>query len=223
MNDSSTPITPTEAHKKLADTIIQAAHDWYKSHSKGINAARLIAESEARAVCAEQIKTAETLRLYGAQFGESLADYCKRRKAERDQLRSEVEQLRDEIVAIGTKPMFHQPESFAARRAEEIQQEREREVVTSLRSEVERLKNLGIAAAKDGIAHARRAERAEAELATERARNAGLVPLLARWLKMADDCHHEQQEVGYSEYNVTAGLMCDTRAAIDAAMKEDGK
>ena len=67
------------------------------------------------------------------------------------------------------------------------------------------------------------AERAEADLAAERARNAGLLPLLARWLKMADDCHHEQQEVGYSEYNVTAGLMCDTRAAIDEAMKEASK
>ena len=68
-----------------------------------------------------------------------------------------------------------------------------------------------------------RAELAEAELAAERARHAGLVPLLARWLKMADDCHREQQEIGQSEYNVTAGLLCDTRDAIDAAMKEDAK
>lgn len=44
--------------------------------------------------------------------------------------------------------------------------------------------------------------------------------VLKRWLKVADDCHREQQEVGYSEYNITAGLMVDTRALLDAARKE---
>lgn len=59
-----------------------------------------------------------------------------------------------------------------------------------------------------------------AALRADKERYAGLLPLLARWLKMADDCHSECQEVGYSEYNITAGLLCDTRAAIRAARKE---
>ena len=50
--------------------------------------------------------------------------------------------------------------------------------------------------------------------------NAALRAVLKRWLKVADDCHQEQQEVGYSEYNITAGLMVDTRALLDAARKE---
>jgi hypothetical protein len=50
--------------------------------------------------------------------------------------------------------------------------------------------------------------------------NAALRTVLKRWLKVADDCHLEQQEVGYSEYNITAGLMVDTRALLDAARKE---
>ena len=50
--------------------------------------------------------------------------------------------------------------------------------------------------------------------------NAALRTVLKRWLKVADDCHREQQEVGYSEYNITVGLVCDTRALLDAARKE---
>ncbi len=50
--------------------------------------------------------------------------------------------------------------------------------------------------------------------------NAALRTVLKRWLKVADDCHLEQQEVGYSEYNITAELMVDTRALLDAARKE---
>lgn len=50
--------------------------------------------------------------------------------------------------------------------------------------------------------------------------NAALRAVLKRWLKVADDCHLEQQEVGYSEYNITVGLVCDTRALLDAARKE---
>ena len=50
--------------------------------------------------------------------------------------------------------------------------------------------------------------------------NAALRTVLKRWLKVADDCHQEQQQVGYSEYNITVGLVCDTRALLDAARKE---
>ena len=50
--------------------------------------------------------------------------------------------------------------------------------------------------------------------------NAALRETLKRWLKVADDCHQEQQEVGYSEYNITVGLVCDTRALLDTARKE---
>jgi hypothetical protein len=64
-------------------------------------------------------------------------------------------------------------------------------------------------------------ERENAALRADKEMYAGLLPLLARWLKMADDCHSECQEVGYSEYNITAGLLCDTRAAIDAAREEE--
>jgi hypothetical protein len=50
--------------------------------------------------------------------------------------------------------------------------------------------------------------------------NAALRAALKRWLKVADDCHQEQQEVGHSEYNITVGLLCDTRALLDTARKE---
>ena len=58
------------------------------------------------------------------------------------------------------------------------------------------------------------------EIMRLRSENAALQTVLKRWLKVADDCHLEQQEVGYSEYNITAGLMVDTRALLDAARKE---
>jgi len=60
------------------------------------------------------------------------------------------------------------------------------------------------------IRHARELER----------ENAALREALKRWLKVADDCHQEQQEVGHSEYNITVGLLCDTRALLDTARKE---
>ncbi len=58
------------------------------------------------------------------------------------------------------------------------------------------------------------------EIVNLRRENAALRTVLKRWLKVADDCHQEQQEVGYSEYNITVGLVCDTRALLDAARKE---
>jgi hypothetical protein len=60
----------------------------------------------------------------------------------------------------------------------------------------------------------------QTELGKLKAENAALRTVLKRWLKVADDCHQEQQEVGYSEYNITVGLVCDTRALLDAARKE---
>ena len=58
------------------------------------------------------------------------------------------------------------------------------------------------------------------EIVNLRRENAALREALERWLKVADDCHQEQQEVGHSEYNITVGLLCDTRALLDAARKE---
>ena len=48
-----------------------------------------------------------------------------------------------------------------------------------------------------------------------------LVTLLKTWYDMAQSCHLEQQEVGHSEYQITVGMLVDTQAAIDAAMKEE--
>jgi hypothetical protein len=84
--------------------------------------------------------------------------------------------LKDEILAIGAKPMFYQPQSYAATRANEIQQERQLNELTRLRAEVERLKGalaLGQQNCDDAYDDLReerdeaiaRAEKAEAEIA----------------------------------------------------------
>jgi hypothetical protein len=39
--------------------------------------------------------------------------------------------------------------------------------------------------------------------------------LLGRWLKVYTDAMEEAREIGNSDYNITAGLVCDTRSAID--------
>jgi hypothetical protein len=220
-------ITPTAAHKEMRRQIV-----YYTSPEEG---AQLIADSEARA-CAEIRDDFAKLVITSAQ----LADNNVGLRQERDQLRAAFPQI---LAGLGNGA-FCTPDvsvEFIKAIPNEVA-----EVVAQLRDEVERLKGCCDQTSKlcgkfitedDGtdlipnsarIANAltrlaARAERAEAELAAERARHSGLVPLLARWLKMADDCNHELAEIGYSEYNITVGLLCDTRAAIDAAMKEGAK
>lgn len=50
-----------------------------------------------------------------------------------------------------------------------------------------------------------------------------LIELLKQWERVVDDCHKEMNDTGFGEYHVTAGLICDTRAAIDAARAKEGK
>jgi chromosome segregation ATPase len=114
---------------------------------------------------------AETERL---RFG---ADADRRRlRCELAAAKAECERLKDEILAIGAKPMFYQPQSYAATRANEIQQERQLNELTRLRAEVERLKGalaLGQQNCDDAYDDLReerdeaiaRAEKAEAEIA----------------------------------------------------------
>ena len=87
------------------------------------------------------------------------ADRLRELEAELVRLRAEKEKLKDEIFFIGAKPMFYQPNSYAAARAAEIQQERELEYVAQIRCEL--------------AAMTTRAEKAEAEC-LEQARLLGM-------------------------------------------------
>jgi hypothetical protein len=64
---------------------------------------------------------------------------------------------------------------------------------------------------------ARQLERENAALRADRER---LLDILQRWLRMADEWYAEADQYGFGEPNITAGMINDTRAAIDAAMKE---
>jgi chromosome segregation ATPase len=86
----------------------------------------------------------------------------------RDELtaaQAECERLKDEILAIGAKPMFYHPQSYAATRANEIQQERQLNELARLRAEVERYKDDYRDAGKHISLQVDRAEKAEAEIA----------------------------------------------------------
>lgn len=58
--------------------------------------------------------------------------------ARAEKAEAENEKLKDEILAIGAKPMFYQSESYASVRAKEIQQHRELEYVRDIRARAER-------------------------------------------------------------------------------------
>lgn len=60
-------------------------------------------------------------------------------------------------------------------------------------------------------------ERENAALRADRER---LLDILQRWQHMADEWYAEADQYGLGEPNITAGMINDTRAAIDAARKE---
>jgi hypothetical protein len=113
-----------------------------------------------------------------------------------------------------------------------------------LRAEVERLTNMGVAAAKDGIAHARRAERAEASLhALRLICGTTDADKFTTWCDKAnaraDKAEAElaterarlewlEQRGPWESWNVPCGeaeitLRGPIRTAIDSAMKEGAK
>ena len=192
----SAPIT--DAHRKLRETL---EIRWM--HATEWEIEQIIADSEAKAVAQ-----------WSGGLDQSLPDLYEAAKAERDQLRAEVETERnlhaqtrmvvEELNTICTDlknaggPPFIRSEAIRLLREDQA----------ALRAEVERL-----TAACDKFSNSEivqgdwraRAERAEAELATERARlDCGQI-----LLTVADE------RVWYSRV--------DLRAAIDAAMKEDAK
>lgn len=63
-------------------------------------------------------------------------------------------------------------------------------------------------------------ETLERENAALKADKERLVALLKTWYDMAQSCHLEQQEVGpFVDYQITAGMMTDTKEAISAFQK----
>ena len=64
------------------------------------------------------------------------------------------------------------------------------------------------------------AEELERENAALRADRERLLDILQRWQHMADEWYAEADQYGLGEPNITAGMINDTRAAIDAARKE---
>jgi hypothetical protein len=69
-------------------------------------------------------------------------------------------------------------------------------------------------------AAARRIRDLERENAALRADKERLLDILQRWQRMADEWYAEADQYGFGEPNITAGMINDTRAAIDAARKE---
>ena len=60
----------------------------------------------------------------------------------------------------------------------------------------------------------------ERENTALRADKERLLDILQRWQRMADEWYAEADQYGFGEPNITAGMINDTRAAIDAARKE---
>ena len=60
-------------------------------------------------------------------------------------------------------------------------------------------------------------ERENAALRADRER---LLYILQRWLRMADEWYAEADQYGFGEPNITAGMINDTRDAIDSAQNE---
>ena len=65
-----------------------------------------------------------------------------------------------------------------------------------------------------------RIKQLERENAALRADRERLLDILQRWLRMADEWYAEADQYGFGEPNITAGMINDTRAAIDAARRE---
>ena len=61
----------------------------------------------------------------------------------------------------------------------------------------------------------------EQENAALRADKERLLDILQRWQRMADEWYAEADQYGFGEPNITAGMINDTRAAIDAVSKEE--
>jgi len=138
-------ITPTEAHRSLVADSVNYDH-----------------EAGARA-CAEIRDDFAKLAITSAQLADSNVSL----RQERDQLRAALECMTPRYIELFEHAGLGPAEDSIA-----VEMAREALGLPNIgdqsRAEVERLTNLGIAAAKDGIAHARHAERAETELSTER-------------------------------------------------------
>ena len=63
--------------------------------------------------------------------------------------------------------------------------------------------------------------KAMAENSALRADKERLLDILQRWQRMADEWYAEADQYGFGEPNITAGMINDTRAAIDAVSKEE--
>jgi hypothetical protein len=55
-------------------------------------------------------------------------------------------------------------------------------------------------------------------IAALRADRERLLDILQRWQHMADEWYAEADQYGFGEPNITAGMINDTRAAIDAGL-----
>ncbi len=202
----SAPAQVTEAHRELLHQLLMNVEHGYLKE-----AAQFIADSEARAVEASAIRAdclqrevdrwtkwnteqpwLAEIRGYSQQVASLTSERdqlraarnsdCEAHYVERDQLRADVEQWE-----LAFQEQFAQAESA------------EREV-ERLRSETARI-------GKNGAEEYIRAERAEAELATERAR--------LDWMELRGPWESWN---GFGKTGIT--LRENIRAAIDAAMKE---
>jgi hypothetical protein len=111
------------------------------------------------------------------------ADYT----AELTAAKAECERLKDEILAIGAKPMFYQPQSYAATRANEIQQERQLNELARLRAEVERWQTVAAQMSDEREHNANEAGRLRAEVEAARLRGDVLQAEVDRWTKWHSD------------------------------------
>jgi chromosome segregation ATPase len=108
------------------------------------------------------------------------SDFARTLERELTAAQAECERLKDEILAIGAKPMFYHPQSYAATRANEIQQERQLNELARLRAQLAAIEedgteehNAAVGLRQKLVAALDRAEKAEAEraaLAKDKAR-----------------------------------------------------
>ena len=127
-----------------------------------------------------------------------------------NQLIAELDGLAEDLARDGATGV----ETVASASQQLARLEREN---TELRNEIARLNSQTNWVCKCGGTDCE----GQKENAALRADKERLLDILQRWQRMADEWYAEADQYGFGEPNITAGMINDTRAAIDAVSKEE--
>jgi hypothetical protein len=227
--NTPTPITITEGHKKLWNKLYNLAHDQIFDDFEQSDdpAYQLIAEFEARATADLRDSLALEQNIGNAACDELRADADELRgdvvrlTTERDQLRAEAQRFQRLQRFIDTAAAEMRAGLITFGGIAELRAERDQ-----LRADCENETKWAAHYLAQSIADKARAERAEAELATEREK-AERYRLAT--LKLDAELATERARLDSGQIMlIVAGQRVwhcgvDLRAAIDAAIKEDAK